>query len=97
MPLPDVPTAEEIAAALRHRPVGEVIAEICRDLGIMPSKPLWDEVAMVVNEFGGNDVRLVKDVLDRVCARFADLAALDQDRPPSPRSQPVTACSTGPP
>src|SRR6185312_12221794 len=30
--LPDLPTAEEIAAALRHRPAAAVIADICRDL-----------------------------------------------------------------
>jgi hypothetical protein len=34
--LPDMPTAEEIAAALRHRPAAAVIADICRDLGIVP-------------------------------------------------------------
>src|SRR5271169_1293256 len=31
-----LPTAEQIAAEIRHRPVGAVIADICRDLGIMP-------------------------------------------------------------
>src|SRR3954468_3255440 len=31
-----LPTEEEIAAELRRRPVGAVIADICRDLGVMP-------------------------------------------------------------
>jgi len=38
-PLPDMPTAEEIAAARRHRPVGAVIADICHDRGtVMPRR-----------------------------------------------------------
>ena len=95
-PLPDVPTAEEIAAALRHRPVGEVIADICRDLGIVPSNPLWDEVMMVVTEFGGNCVKLFKDALDRLCAWLANQAAVQDDRP-APWSPAAAACGTGPP
>jgi hypothetical protein len=39
--LHDMPTAEEIAEAVRHRPIGAVIADICRDLGITQSHPLW--------------------------------------------------------
>ena len=53
-----MPTAAEIAAAVRDRPAGEVIADICRDLGIVPSHPLWDKIWMVVTEFGGNVMRL---------------------------------------
>ena len=95
--LPDVPTAEEIAAALRHRPVGAVIADICRNLGIVPSNPLWDEVMMVVTEFGGDPAKLLMDAAARVCARFPDLNWVPQDRPPAPWSQPAAACGTGPP
>ena len=97
--LPDMPTAEEIAAALRQRPVGAVIADICRDLGILPSHPLWDEVAMVVTEYGGNYVKLFSDVLDRVCARFADPFGFTQDAWLEPWSQAaaVAVCGTGPP
>ena len=94
--LPDVPTAEEIAEALRHRPVGEVIADICRDLGIVQSHPLWGEVLMVVNEFGGNYVRLFKDILDRVNVWILEACALENERP-MPLPQAVAACGTGPP
>ena len=94
--LPDVPTAEEIAAALRHRPIGEVVADICRDLGITKSHPLWGEVMMVVTEFGGNYVKLLNDVLDRMHVWFADPSALSQGWP-APCPQPAAACGTGPP
>jgi hypothetical protein len=95
--LPDVPTAEEIAAALRHRPVGEVIADICRDLGIVPSHPLWDELATVITEFGGNYVRLFKDVLDRVCSWFEAPSAIHGHGWPAPSPQTGAACGAGPP
>jgi len=36
-----LPTAQEIAAQIRHRPIGRVLEDICRDLGILPSDPLW--------------------------------------------------------
>ena len=95
--LPDVPTAEEIAEALRHRPMGEVIADICRDLGIVQTHPLWSEVMKVVTEFGGNYVKLLNDALDRLFAWFADPSALNEDGSPAPWSQTAAACSPGPP
>ena len=39
-----LPTPEQIAAEVRRRPIGAVIADICRDLGIMPNHPLWREL-----------------------------------------------------
>jgi hypothetical protein len=95
--LPDVPTAEEIAEALRHRPVGAVIAEICSDLGIVQSHPLWHEVMMVVTEFGGDIVKLVKDTLDRLFAWLTDPSAADDGGFLPPWSHPAPACGTGPP
>jgi hypothetical protein len=95
--LPDVPTAEEIAAALRHRPAAAVIADICRDLGIVPSHPLWGEVMMVLSEHGGNYVRYVREVAARMCAWLLASPAADANGWPAPRSQPAAACSTGPP
>jgi len=78
-PLPEMPTAAEIAAAVRDRPAGEVIADICRDLGIVPSHPLWDEIWMVVTEFGGNVMRLYHDTMDRMCAWETDPTLLTDD------------------
>jgi hypothetical protein len=64
-PLTQLPTAEQIAAEVRRRPIGAVIADICRDLGILPSHPLWREVQEAMFEFGGNLSRLVCDLMDR--------------------------------
>ena len=95
--LPDVPTAEEIAAALRHRPAGAVIADICRDLGIVPAHPLWREVMLVVAEHGGCLVKLLKDSMHRVRTGLAASSAVDADGWPAAPSPPATAGGTGPP
>jgi hypothetical protein len=95
--LPDVPTAEEIAAALRHRPAAAVIADICRDFGIVPAHPLWGEVMAVLSEHGGGFVKYFKNVMDRMCLWLTARAAIYAEVRPAPRSQPAAACSTGPP
>jgi hypothetical protein len=95
--LPDVPTAEEIAAALRHRPAAAVIADICRDLGIVPAHPLWGEVMAVLSEHGGGFVKYFKNVMDRMCLWLTARAAVYAEAQPAPRSQPAAACGTGPP
>jgi hypothetical protein len=46
-----LPTEEEIAAEVRRRPVGAVIADICRDLGIAPGRldpAFWRELSHAV-------------------------------------------------
>ncbi len=63
--LDHLPTAEQIAAEVRRRPIGAVIVDIYRDLGILPSHPLWREVQQAMCEFGGSLVRLLCDILDR--------------------------------
>ena len=93
--LPEIPTAEEIAAALRHRSAAAVIGDICRDLGIVPAHPLWEDVMMVLSEHGGNFVQFVRDVIHRLFAAL-DPAAEPHGHPAS-RSQPAAACGTGPP
>jgi hypothetical protein len=95
--LPDVPTAEEIAAALRHRPAAAVIGDICRDFGIVPAHPLWGEVMAVLSEHGGGFVKYFKNVTDRMCLWLTARAAIYAEARPAPRSQPAAACSTGPP
>jgi hypothetical protein len=50
---------------VRRRPIGAVIADICRDLGILPSHPLWRDVARAMLEYGGSPARLVSDLIDR--------------------------------
>jgi hypothetical protein len=95
--LPDVPTAEEIAAALRHRPAAAVIGDICRDLGIVPAHPLWGEVMAVLSEHGGGFVKYFKNVMDRMCLWLTARAAVYAEARLAPRSQPAAACGTGPP
>jgi hypothetical protein len=91
------PTDEEIAAAIRHRSAGAVIAEICQDLGLVPSHPLWREVMDVVTEFGGNFATLFKRTMHRVSAWIADPSALDRQGWPAPGSALAAAYGTGPP
>jgi len=93
-----LPTPEQIAAQVRRRPIGAVIADICRDLGIMPNHPLWRELSEVIIRYGGNLAALYKDVNDRAFRPLASWrpAATPPAQPAtlSPRAAP--AC-TGPP
>jgi hypothetical protein len=82
---------------LRHRSAGAVIADICLDLGIGPSHPLWNEVLMVVTEFGGSFVRLFKRTMDRMFRWFTDPSMLDEHGWPAPGSPLAAAYGTGPP
>jgi hypothetical protein len=78
-PLARLPTAEQIAARLatgldpvvRRRPIGAVLADICRDLGILPSHPLWRELSEAIMFNGGNLARLVKEIIAQGARRFA--------------------------
>ena len=92
-----MPTAEQIAAEIRHRPVGAVIADICRDLGIMPDHPLWQECRLVVMLHGGNLADFVTDLLKRSrAARHEQMNALSAASAPAQPPAPEPA-STGPP
>ncbi len=61
-----MPTPEQIAAEVRRRPIGAVIADICRDLGITPSHKLWRTLQSAIIRHGGNYTRLITDMMDRV-------------------------------
>jgi hypothetical protein len=91
-PLAHLPTAEEIAAQMRRRPIGAVIADIYRDLGIPPSHPLWQEVKEALYEFGGSLARLLKDIFDRTLGPIPSARSLR----PAPAS-PGTPSGTDPP
>jgi hypothetical protein len=60
-----LPTPAQIAAEVRRRPIGTVIADICRDLGILPSHPLWRELQYVLIAHNGGYARLVIDIINR--------------------------------
>jgi len=63
--LANLPTAEEIAEKVRRQPIGRVLADICRDLGLYPAHPLWRELGRAINEFGGSWLRLSMDQLNQ--------------------------------
>ena len=50
--LAGLPSVEQIAAEIRHRPMPEVIATICRDLGITQDHKLWREIDHALAAFG---------------------------------------------
>ena len=95
-----LPTEAEIAADVRRRPVGAVIVDICRDLGIRPGdcdRPFWDELCHAIIAYGGS----LAGFLDRLNKRpFADGSGdhPDQAGPAWPTAPPrLPALATGPP
>jgi hypothetical protein len=60
--LANLPTAEQI----RRRPVGAVIADICRDLGIHPGHRLWRELSIAIIRHRGSLIRLTTDAYKRL-------------------------------
>lgn len=55
-----LPTVEEIAALIRGRPPGAVIVEICRDLGINATHPLWPEIRDAIIQYNGSLALMLK-------------------------------------
>jgi len=57
LPLDRLPSAEAIAAELRRRPLGAILVDICRDLGIAPGDiPAghWEELERAIINYDGN-------------------------------------------
>jgi hypothetical protein len=74
-----LPTAREIARRVRGRPIGAVIQEICRDLGISGEHPLWDDVLRAITCHGGSRARMLEAVFARAWDGLA--AGVDYKRP----------------
>jgi hypothetical protein len=91
-----LPTAEQIAAEVRRRPIGAVLADICRDLGILPSHPLWRELSELVVKHGGSLTNLLTDTMRQAAHGFAQhwVAA---GLPAGPFSPSPATDGTGPP
>jgi hypothetical protein len=92
-----MPTAEEIAAEFRRRPVGAVLADIARDLGILPADPLWRELQLAIIHNGGCFVRLVRDVFKRARAWVDELPPEIREMRLVPPRPAAAARGTGPP
>jgi hypothetical protein len=92
-----LPTPEDIAAEVRRRPIGAVIADICRDLGIVPSHPLWRELPLAIIANGGNLATLVKDILQRLFPYPINPPATVHPAGPAPDLSFALTPGTGPP
>lgn len=78
-----LPTREQIATEVRSRPIGAVIANICREVGILPSHPPWRDLQLEIVREDGNLAALVSDLTRwafRTLAQNWPASAL----PPSP-------------
>ncbi len=92
-----LPTEQEIAAEVRRRPVGAVIVDICRDLGIRPGdcdRPFWDELCHAIIAYGGS----LAGFFDRLNKPLFDYDLSDDADPAWPTAPPrPPALATGPP
>jgi hypothetical protein len=95
--LAHLPTPGDIAAEVRRRPIGAVIADICRDLGIVPSNPLWRELPLAIIANGGNLATLVKDIAKRVFTCPINPPAAVHPAGPAPHLPFAGTPGTGPP
>jgi hypothetical protein len=92
-----LPTPEQIAAEIRRRPVGAVLVDICRDLGIMTDHPLWRELNLAIILHGGGLGAFFKDICHRARATWhTSMNALAVPPAPSAPLSPEPVC-TGPP
>ena len=89
------PTPAQIAAKIRRQPIGAVIADICRDLGIRPNHPLWRELRDAIVRYGGSLARLVKDICD--CAFQSPASLWPLSSPLAPALRFPAPSGTGPP
>jgi hypothetical protein len=62
LPTPEDEMFAEIAAKDRDRPVGAILLDICRDLGIVPAlmdPTTWDELHLAITLYGGDPAPLL--------------------------------------
>ncbi len=106
--LAHLPTEQEIAAEVRRRPIGAVIVDICRDLGLTPGdcdRAFWDDLAYVIIAHGGNLATYFTRMNNRMFPISAEALAnpgpswfATPPPPPTPPSPPPSsALSTHPP
>ena len=80
-----LPTPQQIAAEVRRRPIGDVLVDICRDLGILPNHPLFHEIRLAMFRYRGNLAALLQDMSERALWAFApDAPPISLAAPPRP-------------
>jgi hypothetical protein len=95
-----LPTADEIAAEVRSRPVGAVIADICRDLGIAPGeldRAFWEELNLAIISYGGTYGGVLNDLIHRSFVFTFGGHDNTADHEPPASSPRLPALPTGPP
>jgi hypothetical protein len=92
-----LPTPAEIAAQVRRRPIGAVLADICRDLGITTDHKLWRELALAIIVNDGSLASLTKDIFKRVSVWLIHPPATEYPAEPLPHLATASAPATGPP
>jgi hypothetical protein len=93
-----LPTPDEIAAEVRRRPIGAVIADICRDLGIAPGnvdRTLWEDLIDAIRAYGGSGGGFLSGMLRRCFADPAESRSA-MAPPASPVASPVSASARPP-
>jgi hypothetical protein len=63
-----MPTPEELELQVRRRPVGRTIADICRDLAVVPgfcTPAFWNGIFEIVHYFGGSVETVMREKLRR--------------------------------
>jgi hypothetical protein len=76
-----LPTPEQIAAEVRNRPFGRTIAEICRDLGIVPglcTRAFWDAIMEAIVCYDGSAMTVFQQI-QRRSEHFEQMLETDPD------------------
>jgi hypothetical protein len=63
VPSSPLPSASDIAAQLRHRPIGAVLEDICLHLGITTDCGFWDALQEAMSRHGGDPARFYKRLI----------------------------------
>lgn len=90
-----IPTPEQIAKQVRSNPIGVVLADICRELGILPRHPLWRELQLAIITYNGSLARLCRDIGLRPWLDRATRQPITSGVPLFCRA--LSAAATGPP
>lgn len=91
-----LPSAEAIAARIKGRPAGAVIVEICRELGINATHPLWLEIQDAIYVYQGSMARMMTAWM-RAAAYGLGNGSITWPLPIAPAWPEPAIASTGPP